>query len=110
MLMKKYCKEEWYQRFFGLLKCSSSEVENSPSFFRQAENKPKGENLSSFEPPDPCGSAPLQRGASKRIVLVSDFINKIGGIETYLHDVQELLTAQGHEVVLRGGTLPKGIL
>jgi glycosyltransferase involved in cell wall biosynthesis len=45
----------------------------------------------------------------KKIVLVSDFINKVGGIETYLHDVKEILEAKGHQVVLRGGYLPKGI-
>ncbi|GHV27153.1 hypothetical protein FACS1894176_08780 [Bacteroidia bacterium] len=45
----------------------------------------------------------------QKIVLVSDFINKIGGIETYLHDVKALLESQGHQVILRGGTLPKGI-
>ncbi|MDR2540785.1 MAG: hypothetical protein LBD11_03200 [Candidatus Peribacteria bacterium] len=45
----------------------------------------------------------------QKIVLVSDFINKIGGIETYLHDVKALLESQGHQVMLRGGDLPKGI-
>ncbi|MDR2191037.1 MAG: glycosyltransferase [Candidatus Peribacteria bacterium] len=45
----------------------------------------------------------------QKIVLVSDFINKIGGIETYLHDVKALLESKGHEVRLRGGHLPKGI-
>jgi len=32
---------------------------------------------------------------------VSDFINKIGGIETYLHDVKGILESHGHEVLLR---------
>jgi hypothetical protein len=50
---------------------------------------------------------PLGKGA--KIVLVSDFINKIGGIETYLHDVKALLEEQGHKVRLRGGYLPRGI-
>lgn len=36
----------------------------------------------------------------KKIVLVSDFITKIGGIETYLHDVKILLKKQGYEVKL----------
>lgn len=46
----------------------------------------------------------------KKIVMVSDFINKIGGIETYIHDVKSLLEEQWYEVVLYGNTCPKGIL
>ncbi|GHW03029.1 hypothetical protein AGMMS50249_8150 [candidate division SR1 bacterium] len=46
----------------------------------------------------------------QKIVLVSDFINPVGGIETYLYDVKTLLESKGHEVILRGGYLPKGIL
>jgi glycosyltransferase involved in cell wall biosynthesis len=45
-----------------------------------------------------------------KIVLVSDFINKFGGIETYLHDAKSLLEAHGHHVLLRGGKMPKGTL
>lgn len=44
----------------------------------------------------------------RKIVLVSDFINKIGGIETYLHDVKTLLQAQGYEVQLWGSQCPSG--
>ena len=36
----------------------------------------------------------------QKIVLVSDFINKIGGIETYLHDTKYLLQQHGHQVKL----------
>ena len=36
----------------------------------------------------------------QKIVLVSDFINKIGGIETYLHDTKHLLQQHGHQVKL----------
>lgn len=52
----------------------------------------------------------LTKGKPQKVLLVSDFINKIGGIETYLHDVQDLLRSQGHEVLLRGGSVPKGPL
>ncbi|MDD3262300.1 MAG: glycosyltransferase [Candidatus Absconditabacteria bacterium] len=48
-------------------------------------------------------------GKHKKILLVSDFINKVGGIETYIHDVKELLEAHGYEVKIRGRSLPKGI-
>lgn len=44
----------------------------------------------------------------KKIVLVSDFINKIGGIETYLHDVKTLLEKEGYKVKLFGSRCPKG--
>ncbi len=44
----------------------------------------------------------------KKIVMVSDFINKIWGIETYIHDVKSLLEAQGYEVKLFGNTCPSG--
>lgn len=44
----------------------------------------------------------------KKIVLVSDFINKIWGIETYIHDVKAILQAKGYEVKLFGSTCPKG--
>lgn len=46
----------------------------------------------------------------KKIVMVSDFINKIGGIETYIHDVKSLLEAQGYEVKLFGNRCPSGKL
>lgn len=41
-------------------------------------------------------------GNQKRILLVSDFITKIGGIENYLHDAKALLEENGYEVALWG--------
>ena len=46
----------------------------------------------------------------KKIVLVSDFINKVWWIETYIHDVKALLESHGYEVVLYWSTCPKWIL
>lgn len=46
----------------------------------------------------------------KKIIIVSDFINKIGGIETYINDVKTLLEQHGYEVELCGWKLPSGIL
>ncbi len=43
----------------------------------------------------------------KKIVMVSDFINKIWGIETYIHDVKEILEKEGYEVKLFWNTCPK---
>jgi glycosyltransferase involved in cell wall biosynthesis len=47
-------------------------------------------------------------GKHKKILLVSDFVNKIGGIETYIHDVKALLQDHGYEVKIRWWHLPKG--
>jgi len=41
-------------------------------------------------------------GQHKKILLVSDFINKVGGIETYIHDVKELLESHGFEIKIWG--------
>ncbi|MCX6824505.1 MAG: glycosyltransferase [candidate division SR1 bacterium] len=46
----------------------------------------------------------------KKIIIVSDFINRIGGIETYINDVKELLEQHGYEVELCGGKVPSGTL
>ncbi|EKD25370.1 MAG: hypothetical protein ACD_80C00078G0004 [uncultured bacterium (gcode 4)] len=46
----------------------------------------------------------------KKIIIVSDFINKIGGIETYINDVKTLLEQHGYEVELCGWKLPSGII
>ena len=42
----------------------------------------------------------------KKILIVSDFINKAWWIETYIHDVKNLLELHWHEVILLGSTLP----
>ncbi len=48
----------------------------------------------------------LARKEVKKVMIVSDFINRIGGIETYINDVKELLEPHGYEVILCGWTLP----
>lgn len=47
---------------------------------------------------------------TEKILIVSDFINKIGGVETYIHDVKELLEPHGYKIELYGRKLPSGIL
>jgi len=42
----------------------------------------------------------------KKILIISDFINKAWWIETYIHDVKHLLESRWHEVILRWSTLP----
>jgi hypothetical protein len=48
-------------------------------------------------------------GDKKKILLVSDFVSKVGGIETYIYDVKEILEDLGYEVKLWGTSLPHGI-
>lgn len=44
----------------------------------------------------------------RKILIVSDFINQIWGIETYINDVKKLLEPHGYEVELCGWILPPG--
>lgn len=44
----------------------------------------------------------LAQSGWKKILLVTDFANKLGGIETYVHDVAALLTQQWHTVQILG--------
>jgi hypothetical protein len=48
-------------------------------------------------------------GKHKKILLASDFINKIWGIETYIHDVKGILEEHWYDVKIWGRNLPKGI-
>lgn len=46
----------------------------------------------------------------KKILIINDFIEKRWGIETYIHEAQELLQKEGHEVLLMGKKkIPKNI-
>ena len=46
----------------------------------------------------------LANSGWQKILLVTDFKDKLGGIETYVHDVAALLTQQGHTVDIIGST------
>lgn len=45
---------------------------------------------------------PSLRSGWQKILLVTDFVNKFGGIETYIHDVAALLQEQWHVVEIIG--------
>lgn len=45
---------------------------------------------------------------AEKILIVSDFINKVGGIETYINDVKDLLEPHGYKIELCGGKVPSG--
>ncbi|MFZ2151123.1 MAG: glycosyltransferase [Candidatus Absconditicoccaceae bacterium] len=46
-------------------------------------------------------------GPGKKIIMISDFKTKVGGIETYIHDVKSLLESKGYEIKLYGYNIPK---
>ncbi len=45
---------------------------------------------------------------SKKILMVSDFANKIAGIETYMYDASEAMRGMGQNVILFWGWSPRG--
>ncbi len=57
-------------------------------------------------PPTPLVKGGLWSPSKQKILIISDFINKAWWIETYIHDVKNLLEARWHEVVLRWSNLP----
>ena len=50
--------------------------------------------------------AGINDNQKQKVLMVSDFINKAWWIETYIHDVKNLLESHWHEVILRWSTLP----
>ncbi len=48
----------------------------------------------------------FSKPGSQKILMVSDFINKAWGIETYIHDVREKLVLQWFHIKLFGSYLP----
>ena len=50
--------------------------------------------------------ANVKDNEKQKVLIISDFINKAWWIETYIHDVKNLLESKWHEVVLRWSTLP----
>ena len=49
-------------------------------------------------------------GGKKKVLLVSDFTNRIGGIETYVDDVRHVLHDMGYQTKYIGAHLPRGRL
>jgi hypothetical protein len=47
-------------------------------------------------------------GEKKKVLIVSDFINKIWWIETYINDAKEMLQDMGYEAELFGAKIPTG--
>jgi glycosyltransferase involved in cell wall biosynthesis len=44
---------------------------------------------------------------TKKILIISDFVQKLGGIETYIYDIKQILESAGYEVKLIGSKMGK---
>lgn len=49
-------------------------------------------------------------GDKKKILLVSDFTTRIGGIETYVDDIAQIMREMGYQVQVLGAKIPRGKL
>jgi glycosyltransferase involved in cell wall biosynthesis len=126
-LLPKYTEDAWYQRFLKFMSfwMEWNEMKNlkwntqDPSLrsewqsWNQMDSSAKAVSpLNIVEQKIP--PTPLAKGGQwtpewqnkQKILIISDFINKAGGIETYIHDVKNLLESRWHEVILRWSTLP----
>jgi hypothetical protein len=76
-----YSKKQWVERFrklcFGDTKIATSSGNSARLLAKKMSNV-----------------VGMPEKNPKKILLVTDFITKLGGIETYVHDVAQLLTQQ----------------
>ena len=91
-LLPEYTEDARYERFLSLANKPISPSDSSPN--REQKVSPLS------------GGGGKAGGGCKKILIISDFINKAWWIETYIHDVKNLLESKWHEVVLRWSTLP----
>ena len=102
-LLPEYTEDARYKRFLELIK-------PCPPLWKEGDHEVV-EDFYSWNEKIPSAKAvsPLSKGEQdkkQKILIVSDFINKAWWIETYIHDVKNLLEARWHEVVLRWSNLP----
>ena len=116
-LLPEYTEDAWYERFLNLVsfwmewnemknlkwnhsvisnECEKSTSSTHSGFFANAQNDEHTQDSSL------CS----EWQHKQKILIISDFINKAWWIETYIHDVKNLLESRWHEVVLRWSTLP----
>lgn len=89
-----YSKKQWIERFDTLSVTSRNEWQ---WMTRSIEDNKQANSYTS-----PYSSSKWQK--SKKILLVTDFITKLGGIETYVHDVAQLLRQQWYTVDIIGSS------
>ena len=98
-LLPEYTEVAWYERFLKFVE--------QPLSLQQAEQASDGSpNREQKNTPLWGGDGETRGGWKKKILIVSDFINKAWWIETYIHDVKNLLESHWHEVILWWSTLP----
>ena len=102
-LLPEYTEDARYERFCEFIKLC-------PPLWKEGDHEVV-EDFYSWNKKIPSAKAvsPLSKGEQKnekKILIISDFINKAWWIETYIHDVKHLLESRWHEVILRWSTLP----
>jgi len=92
-ILPNYTEESWVKRFEELYQSCHPEC-NGGSCIVKIDSSAKLQNDKFW----------------KKIILVSDFINKAWWIETYIHDVKKILENVWYEVILRWWKLPSWFL
>jgi glycosyltransferase involved in cell wall biosynthesis len=92
-----YSKKHWMDRFSTLSVTSRKEWQWMTRSIGENEQDSSYSSYTSLP-----SSSKWQK--SKKILLVTDFITKLGGIETYVHDVAQLLTQQWYTVDIIGSS------
>jgi hypothetical protein len=106
-LLPEYTEDARYERFLWLVsswthttvisnECEKSTNITHSGFFANAQNDKNTKDSS---------AKASEWHHKEKVLIVSDFINKAGWIETYIHDVKNLLESKWHEVILRWSTL-----
>ncbi len=98
-LLPEYTEDARYERFLKFVEQPLSPQQAEQASDSSPNREPKVTPLWG-------GDGEARGGWKKKILIISDFINKAWGIETYIHDVKNLLESRWHEVVLRWSTLP----
>ena len=107
---KKYdiLNAEWdsdLQKFFNLIELIVKDF-NSGKIDFEKEKKRALATAKKYTVEKRCETAETLFGKPKRILLVSDFKSKLWWIETYIHDVADILEDKWYEVKIYGTNIP----
>jgi len=112
-LLPEYTEDAWYERFLNFVSFWTANnfplfKEGGPLAVGDLKNPHPDNSGSSFKKEQKMDSSAIasEWQDKEKILIISDFINKAWGIETYIHDVKNLLESKWHEVVLRWSNLP----
>lgn len=87
--------EDYTEKFFHLIAHLLSSHKQPSHFLPMTD-------LSAYTPEKRMSHFTALAGENKRILLVSDFTKRVGGIENYIHDVKELLEKNWYEAQIWG--------